>query len=172
MRFIWSNSAKTLRSSIQNKTKQNKTTREKKSWHENSPLHSSLANLDRCCSNIERTERELVQPKPCPGGLVFHAGGLHLRPFPRRSSKQMLSVFHSVPGVIYSDSCLRSPDELSAALPKRLDFSIVDTFAYSRVPSERLCSPLFGSHVFCGGGVPRHGCRGKRFRFSEKYEHI
>ena len=81
-------------------------------------------------------------------------------------SEQIPSVFHSVPGVFYGGSCLRSSDVLSSALPPRLDFSIVDTFAYSRVPSEHFFSPRFGSHVFRGGGVPtllpQHGgCRGK-----------
>ena len=68
-------------------------------------------------------------------------------------SEQMPSDFHLVPGVFYPGSCLRSSDVLGAAFPIRLDFSIVDTFAYSRVPSEHSSSPLFGSHVFRGGGV-------------------
>ena len=41
----------------------------------------------------------------------------------------------------------------SALIPPRLDFSIVDTSAHSRVPSEHSSSPRFGSHVFRGGGV-------------------
>ena len=44
--------------------------------------------VDRCCANVERTERELLQPRPRPGGLVFLAGGLPLRPLP-------LSLFSS-----------------------------------------------------------------------------
>ena len=36
----------------------------------------------RCCANVEHSERELLQPRPRPGGLVFHAGGLPLRPLP------------------------------------------------------------------------------------------
>ena len=36
--------------------------------------------VDRCCANVERTERELLQPRPRPGGLVFLAGGLPLPP--------------------------------------------------------------------------------------------
>ena len=38
--------------------------------------------VDRCCANVERAERELLQPRPRPGGLVFLAGGLPLRPLP------------------------------------------------------------------------------------------
>ena len=40
--------------------------------------------VDRCCVNVECTERELLQPRPRPGGLVFLAGGLPLRLLPRR----------------------------------------------------------------------------------------
>ena len=39
--------------------------------------------VDRCCcANVERAERELLQPRPRPCGLVFLGGGLALRPFP------------------------------------------------------------------------------------------
>ena len=58
---------------------------------------------------------------------------------------------------------------LSAVLLLRLGFSIVDTFAHSRMTFEYFYSPGFGSHIFRGGGVPtllpQYGCRRKRFRF-------
>ena len=38
--------------------------------------------VDRCCAYVERAERELVQPIPRSGGLIFHAGGLPRRPLP------------------------------------------------------------------------------------------
>ena len=38
--------------------------------------------VDRCCANVERAERELLQPRPRPGGLVFLADGPPLRPLP------------------------------------------------------------------------------------------
>ena len=38
--------------------------------------------VGRCCANVEHAERELVQPKARPGGLVFRAGGLPRRPLP------------------------------------------------------------------------------------------
>ena len=69
-------------------------------------------------------------------------------------SQQTPSAFYSVLSVFYPSSCLRSSDVLGAALPPRLDFSIADTFPYSRVPSEHSSSPRFGPHVFRGGGVP------------------
>ena len=42
----------------------------------------TLTAVNRCCANVERAECELVQPRPRPGGLVFHAGSLPHRPRP------------------------------------------------------------------------------------------
>ena len=110
--------------------------------------------VNRCCANIERAERELLQPRPRPGGLVFLAGALPLRPLsPSLFSSKCPSPFSKFQ-VSYPGSCLPSSDVLGAAIPPRLDFSVVDTVAYSRVPSEHSSSPRFGSHVFRGGGVP------------------
>ena len=110
------------------------------------------------CTNVERAERELFQPGPRPGGLVFLCGRTSRTSSPPASpfafSEQLTFAFYSVPGVSYPGSCLPSFDVLGAATPPRLDFSIVDTAAYSRVPSEHSSSPRFGSHVFRGGGVP------------------
>ena len=101
------------------------------------------------CVNVERAECELVQPRPRSGGLVFRAGSFPHQPiFP----SQMLSTFSSVPE-IYPGACFGSYDELGAALSSRLDFIIVDTFAYSRVTSEYFLSSRFVSHVFRGGGA-------------------
>ena len=36
--------------------------------------------VDRYCANVERAERKLVQSRPRPGGLLFHAGGLPHHP--------------------------------------------------------------------------------------------
>ena len=41
--------------------------------------------VDRCCANVERAERELVQPRPRPGGLVIYAGAFFTACFSRRS---------------------------------------------------------------------------------------
>ena len=38
--------------------------------------------VDRSCANIERAERELVQPRPRPVGFVFNVGGLPPFPLP------------------------------------------------------------------------------------------
>ena len=36
--------------------------------------------VDRCCANLERAKRELLQPRSRPGGLVYYVGHLPLRP--------------------------------------------------------------------------------------------
>ena len=97
--------------------------------------------VDRCCANVERAERELLQPRPC-GWTSFPPASpvTFFEPF----------AFRSVPGVSYPGSCLPSSDVLGTAISPRLDFSIVDTVAYSRVPSEHSSSPRFGPHVFRG----------------------
>ena len=72
-----------------------------------------------------------------PGGPCVSCGRISSPPAsPVAFSEQIRSVFHSVPGVFYPGYCLRSSDVLGVALPPRLDFSIVDTFAYLRMPSE------------------------------------
>ena len=111
--------------------------------------------VDHCCANVERTERELLQPRPRPRGLVFLAGGLPLRPLPSSLfTSKYPPLFTQFQVFSTQGSCLRSSDVLGTALLPRLNFSIVDTSAYSRVPSEYPSSPRFGSHVFRGGDVP------------------
>ena len=65
-----------------------------------------------CCAHVERAEREVVQTRLRPDGLVFDAGSLSHSP---RSvvafSERTPSGFRSVPGV-YRGCCLRSSDVL------------------------------------------------------------
>ena len=49
--------------------------------------------VDRCCTNVERAARQLLQPRPRPGGLVFLAGGLPLRPLSHFLSARFLRRF-------------------------------------------------------------------------------
>ena len=89
------------------------------------------------------------------GGRVFTGNdaeiGLPYHPLPPSLFFEwMPSAFHSVPS-FYPGSWL----VLGAALPQRLEFSIVDTFSYSSVTSEHFYSLRFGSHVFSGGGISR-----------------
>ena len=100
--------------------------------------------------NVSSSSRDLALVALC----FFRTDFLSAR-VPVVFFEQMPFAFRSVPpGVPYPGSCLPSSDVLGAAIPARLDFSIVDTVAYSRVPSEQSSSPRFGSHVFRDGGVP------------------
>ena len=100
--------------------------------------------------NVSSSCRDLALAALC----FLRGDFIYLPNSPVAFSERISSVFHSVPGVFYLSFCLRCSDVLGAALPPYLDFSIVDTFAYSRVPSEHSSSPRFRSHVFRGGGVP------------------
>ena len=131
------------------------------------PLTAAVRTLN--VLNVRLSNRDLALAALC----FVWATSLSAR-FPRRYvSEQMPSIFRSIAGVFYPGICVRSSDVLGTALPARLDFSIVDTFAYSRVPSEHPYSPAFGSHVFLGGAVLplRYGCRGKRFYFVGLHRH-
>ena len=109
------------------------------------PLTAAVRTLN--VPNVSSSIRDLALAALC----FLRADFLFVR-FPRRFFRANTIRFSHV----FSTQvlCLRSSDVLDAALPPRLDFSIVDTFAYSRVPSEHSSSPRFGSHVFRGGGVP------------------
>ena len=129
------------------------------------PSHMVSAEF-RCgsyCTNVEGAEREFAQPRLRLSVLFVSCG----RPasfldFPVAFSEQMPSAFHSVQGV-YHDYSLDCSDVSGKALPPRLDFTSVDTFAYSRVTSEHLYSLRFGSHVFRGGGLPSTVATGNEF---------
>ena len=120
--------------------------------------------VDRCCANVERAKRELLQPRPRPGGLVFLAGGLPLRSLPKCPPPfTQFQVFSTQVIAFVLPTCW-----VRHSLP-RLDFSIVDTFAYSRGPFNHSSSPHFGL-TFSAAVVSqlcyrRHGCHEKRFRF-------
>ena len=111
--------------------------------------------LNRFCANVERAERELLQPRPRRWPCVSCGRTSSPPASPVAFFEQVPFAFRSVPpGVSYPGSCLPSSDVLGAAIPPRLDFSIVDTVAYSRIPFEHSSSPRFGSHVFRGDDVP------------------
>ena len=111
------------------------------------PLIAAVRTLN--VPNVSSSSRDLALVDLCFLRTDFLAARL-----PRRFFEQMLFAFLSVPGVSCPGSCLPSSDVLGAAIPPRVGFSIVDTVACSCVPSEHSSSPRFGSHVFCGGGVP------------------
>ena len=99
---------------------------------------------------METTDSAPPTPSIIP--LADHSmpGVLIVSSLPRFGS----TLAGKAPGVSFPGSCLRSSDVLGSALPPRLDFSIVDSFVYSRVPSEHSSSPRFGYHVFRGGDAP------------------
>ena len=112
------------------------------------PLTAAVRTLN--VPNVSSSSRDLALVASC----FLRTDFLSAR-FPRRFFEQMSFAFRSVPpGVSWPGYCLPSSGVLGAALPPRLDFSIVGTVAYSRVSSEHFSSPRFGSHVFRGGDVP------------------
>ena len=63
-------------------------------------LNDPMNFVDRFCAYVERAKREVVQPRPRPGGFVFFADGLLVRPlrpsfFPKKwpSSFAQFQVF-------------------------------------------------------------------------------
>ena len=132
----------------------------------------SVNAIDRCCTNVERAGRELLQPRPRPGGLVFHASGLPLRPLPP-------SLFPSKCPPPYAESHVQvfSTQVLAFILPM---YWVRHSHHASTSPSTtllltRVCSPSIpplpaSGPTFSAAAVSqlcyrRHGCRGKRFRF-------
>ena len=90
--------------------------------------------------NVSSSSRDLALAALCFLRAEFLSAG-----FPRRFFRaNTLFFFYSVPSASYPGFCLRSSDVLGIALPPRLDFSIVNTSAYSREPSEHSSSPRFG----------------------------
>ena len=110
------------------------------------PLTAAVRTLN--VPNVSSSSRDLAL-----AALCFLRADFSPPAFPVAFSEQIPYAFYSVPGASYPGSCLRSSDVLGTALPPRLDFSIVDTSAHWREPSEHSSSPRLGSHVFRGGGV-------------------
>ena len=110
------------------------------------PLTAAVRTLN--VPNVSSSSRDLALVALC----FLRTDFLSAR-FPRRFFRANALCLCSVPGVFYPCSCLPSSDVLRAAIPPRLYFSIVDTVAYSLVPSEHSSSSRFVSHVFRGGDV-------------------
>ena len=83
------------------------------------PLTAAVRTLN--VPNVSSSSRDLALATLC----FLRADFLSAR-FPRRFFRPMPSAFHSVLGVFYLGSCLRSSDVLGEALQPRLDFSIVE----------------------------------------------
>ena len=126
--------------------------------------------VDHCCANVERAERELLQPRPRPGGLVFLAGGLPLRPLPP-------SLFSSKYPSPFTQFQVFSTQVLAFLLPPcwvrqshNASTSPSSTLLLTRVCPPNIPPLLASGPTFSAAAVSqlcyrRHGCRGKRFRF-------
>ena len=128
--------------------------------------------VDHCCANVERAERELLQPRPHPGGLVFHADGLPLRPLPP-------SLFPSKcpPPFAQFRTQVFSTQVLASVLPAcwvrhshHASTSPSSTLLLTRmyppsIPPLLASGPMFSAAVVSQFCYSKHGCREKRFCF-------
>ena len=125
--------------------------------------------VGRCCANVERAERQLLQPRPRPGGLVFLTGGLPLRPLPP-------PLFPSKCPPPLTQSQMFSTQIIAFVLPTPWEGHShhASTFPSSTLVLTRVCPPsipplLVSVPTFSAAAVSqlcyrRHRCRGKRFQ--------
>ena len=128
-----------------------------------------LTPLTAAVRTLNEAERELLQPRPRPGGLVVLAGGLPLRPLPP-------SLFPSKCSPPFTQFQVFSTQVLAFALPTCL---VRHSHHASSSPSSTLlltcvCPPsipplLASGPTFSAAAVSqlcyrRHGCHGKRLR--------
>ena len=126
--------------------------------------------VDRFCAKAERAEREFLQPRPRPGGLVFLAGGFSLRPLPpsffpgkypppftqfQVFSTQIIAFVLPTCWVRHSNHASTSP---SSTL-------LLTHVCLPRIPPLLASVPTFSAGAMSQLRHRRHGCRGKRFRF-------
>ena len=127
--------------------------------------------VDHNCANVERAEREVLQTRPRPDGLlVFLTGGLPLHPLPP-------SLFPSKCPPPFTQFQVLSTLVLAFVLPtcwvrhsRHTSTSPLSTLLLTRV-CPLIIHPLLASGpTFSTAAVSqlcyrRHGCRGERFRF-------
>ena len=126
--------------------------------------------VDHCCANVERIERELLQPRRRPRGVVLLAVGLPLRPLPP-------SLFPSKHPPLFTQFQVFSVQVLAFVLPTcwvRHSYhdstSLSSTLLLTRVCPPSILPLLASGPMFSAAAVShlcysRHGCRGKRFCF-------
>ena len=126
--------------------------------------------VDRCCANVERAERELLQPRLRPGGLVLLADGLPLRPLrPALFSSKCPShftqfqVFSTQVLAFLLPTCwLRQSHHASTSPSSTLSLTRV---CPPSIPPLLASGPTISAAAIAQLCYRRHGCRGKRFRF-------
>ena len=131
----------------------------------------TVSAVNRCRANVERAKRELVQPRPCPGGLVFLADGLPLRP-PSPSlfaSKCLalftqLQVFSAQALTFVLPTCWVQHSQHASTSPSSTP--LLTRVCPSSTPALLAWGPTFSAAAVYQLCCRRHGCRGKRFRFA------
>ena len=126
--------------------------------------------VDRCCVNVERAKRELLQPRPRPGGLVLLAGGLPFRPLPPSSSPSKcpppITQFHLVSlqvlAFVLPTCWVRHSHHASTSPSSTL---LLTRVCPPSIPPLFASGPTFSAAAVFQLCYRRHGCRGKRFRF-------
>ena len=128
--------------------------------------------VNRCCANVERAERELVQPKPRPGGLVFHAVGLPLRSLPPSFSPRKcpppftqihVQMFSTLVLAFVLPTCqVRHSHHASTSLLSTL---LLTRVCPPSIPLLLASGPTFSATAVSQLCYHRHGCRRKRFHF-------
>ena len=116
-------------------------------------MPDTVNDVDRCYANVERAERELLQPRPRPGGFVFLAGGLPLRPLPPsllpNKCPLPFTQFQGFPTQVLTfvlPTCWVRHSHHASTSPS-------STLLLTRVCPPSI-PPRFGSHIFRAGVVP------------------
>ena len=137
-------------------------------------MADTVTAVDRCWGNVERAERELLQPRPRAGSLVFLPGGPPLRPlpplhYPRKCPPAFtqLQVFSTQVLVFVLPTCWVRHSHHASTTPS-------PTLLLTRVCPPNILPLLASGPTFSAAAVSqlcyrRHGCRGKRFRFVGVY---
>ena len=120
--------------------------------------------VDRCCANVERAERELLQPRPCPGGLLFLVGGRPLRPlspllFPSKfpPSFTQFQVFSTQVLACVLPTCwVRHFHHASTSPPSTL---LLTRVCPPSIPLLLASGPTFSAAAVSQLCYRRHGCR-------------
>ena len=125
--------------------------------------------VNRCCANVERAERELLHPRPRPGGLVFLAGGLPLHPLPpslfSSECPSPFTQFQVFPTQVFAfllPTCWVRQSHHASTSSSTLLLTCVRT---PSIPPLLASGTTFSAVAVSQLCYRTHGCRGKRFRF-------
>ena len=131
-----------------------------------------LTPLTATVRTLNVPERELVQPRPRPGGLVFRAGGLPLRPlspllFPSKGPP-LLAQFQVFSTQVLAFVLLTCWVQHSQhASTSSLSILLLTRVCPPSTPTLLASGPTFSAAALYQLG----GCHGKRFRFVGLHHH-